>query len=335
MANTKMNQHRISRRDFIKISAAASGVILAGSLLHISSEPRSTIVRDTHMLMGTVIDITLVAESARLGQTALKAVYSEMSRLVGLFDYRQPASQLSRLNQSGRLDNASPELTGLLALAKHYSDLSSGAFDITVLPLLEALQAGRPIQPADLDLIDYRKVEVQNGSIEFRAPGMRITLDGIAKGRVVDGGVATLKNMGYENVLVEAGGDLLANGAHPDGSLWKIGVVNPRPSTGRQWLTTLRVNDRAVATSGDYLHTFTSDYRLNHIIDPRTGSSPAELSSATVIASSVAEADALATTLMVLGVKDGLALVDRLPATEALVATKDLNIYRSAGFPAA
>jgi FAD:protein FMN transferase len=335
MANTKMNQHRISRRDFIKITAAAGGVILGGSFLHISLEPKSAVVHDTRLLMGTVIDVTLVAESTELGQTALNAVYSEMNRLVQLFDYRDAASQLSRLNQNGRLAGASAELTSLLEQAKHYSNLSGGAFDVTVLPALEALQAGRSIQSAHLALIDYRKVEIQAGSIEFLKPGMRITLDGIAKGRVVDGGVAALKNMGYENVLVEAGGDLLANGAHPDGSLWKIGVVNPRPSAGSPWLATLRVNDRAVATSGDYLHTFTSDYRLNHIIDPRTGVSPAELSSATVIASSVAEADALATTLMVLGVTDGLALVERLPGVEALVATKDLKIFRSAGFPAA
>ena len=164
---------------------------------------------------------------------------------------------------------------------------------------------------------------------------MRITLDGIAKGRVVDGGVAALKSMGFTNILVEAGGDLLAYGAHPDGSYWKIGVVNPRPSAGHPWLTTISVEDRAVATSGDYQQTFTSDYHLNHIIDPRSGVSPAELSSATVIASSVTEADALATTLMVLGVADGLALVERLPGVEALVATKDLNIFKSAGFPAA
>lgn len=83
------------------------------------------------------------------------------------------------------------------------------------------------------------------------------------------------------------------------------------------------------------MNTFTSDYSLNHIIDPRTGLSPAELSSATVIASSVTQADALATTLMVLGVADGLSLVGRLAGVEALLATKDLTIYRSAGFPVA
>jgi FAD:protein FMN transferase len=335
MANAKMNPHRISRRDFIKISAASAGVVLGGSLLHLFLGPKSVIVRDSRLLMGTIIDISLVAESDELGHTALKTVYSEMNRLVQLFDYRDAASPLSRLNQSGRLAEAPAELTSLLEQARHYSEISGGAFDITVLPVLEALQVGRPIQPADLALIDYRKVEIQDGSIAFRTPGMRITLDGIVKGRVVDGGVAALKNMGYENVLVEAGGDLLANGAHPDGSLWRIGVVNPRPSAGDQWLATLQVNDRAVATSGDYQQTFTSDYRLNHIIDPRSGVSPAELSSATVIASSVMEADALATTLMVLGTKQGLALVERLPGIEALVAMKDLKIFRSSGFPAA
>jgi thiamine biosynthesis lipoprotein len=335
MDKTTIAQRKLTRRDFIKITALAGGVLVGGGLLRLSLEPKSIIVRDTRMLMGTVIDITLVAESNEAGQAALNATFSEMERLTHIFNYREKDSQLGKLNQYGKLDGAAVELTSLLHQAKHFGEISSGAFDITVLPALEALQNGHPISQAHLDVIDYRNVEIQAQQIKFKIPGMQVTLDGIAKGRVVDGGVAALKSLGFENILVEAGGDLLANGVHPDGSLWKIGVVNPRPSTGSQWLTTLRVNDRAVATSGDYMNTFTSDYSLNHIIDPRTGLSPAELSSTTVIASSVTEADALATTLMVLGVKDGLALVERLPGIEALVATKDLKIYRSTGFPAA
>jgi thiamine biosynthesis lipoprotein len=335
MDKTTIAQRKLTRRDFIKISALAGGVLMGGGLLRLSLEPKSIIVRDTRMLMGTIIDITLVAESNEAGQAALNATFSEMESLTHIFNYRENDSQLGRLNQFGKIDRAAVELTSLLQQAKHFGEISSGAFDITVLPALEALQNGHPITRAHLDLIDYRNVEIQAQQIKFIIPGMRITLDGIAKGRVVDGGVAALKSLGYKNILVEAGGDLLANGAHPDGSLWKIGVTNPRPATGDQWLTTLSVSDRAVATSGDYLNTFTSDYSLNHIIDPRTGLSPAELSSATVIASNVMEADALATALMVLGVKEGLALVESLPGVEALVATKELAVYRSSGFPAA
>jgi thiamine biosynthesis lipoprotein len=335
MDKTTIAQRKLTRRDFIKITALAGGVLMGGGLLRLSLEPKSIIVRDTRMLMGTIIDITLVAESNEAGQATLNATFSEMERLTHIFNYRENDSQLGKLNQSGKIDSAAVELTSLLQQAKHFGEISGGAFDITVLPALDALQNGHPISQAHLDLIDYRNVEIQAQQIKFKIPGMRVTLDGIAKGRVVDGGVARLKSLGYENVLVEAGGDLLANGAHPDGSLWKIGVANPRPATGDQWLTTLSVNDRAVATSGDYMQTFTSDYSLNHIIDPRTGLSPAELSSATVVASSVMEADALATTLMVLGVSNGLALVERLPGIEALVATKKLAVYRSSGFPAA
>lgn len=335
MNKTSIAQQKLTRRDFIKITALAGGVLIGGGLLHLSGETQNIIVRDTRLLMGTIIDITLVAESDQAGQTALNDTFSEMERLTHIFNYRENDSQLGMLNQYGRLDGAAVELTSLLQQAKHFGEISGGAFDVTVLPALEALQNGHPITQAHLDLIDYRNVEIKAQQIKFGVPGMRITLDGIAKGHIVDGGVAALKRMGYKNVLVEAGGDLLANGAHPDGSLWKIGVANPRPASGNQWLTTLRVNDRAVATSGDYMHTFTNDYSLNHIIDPRTGLSPAQLSSATVIASSVTEADALATTLMVLGITDGLAMVERLPNVEALVATKQLAVYRSSGFPPA
>ena len=335
MVRTNLSQQKLTRRDFIKICAVAGGVLAGGSLLRFTLKPKGVTVRDTRLLMGTIIDITLVAETSQLGQAAVNAAFAEMERLTQVFDYRQADSELGRLNRNGKIERATADLISLLQKSRNYSDISQGAFDVTVLPVLAAYQAGRSIRPDDLALINYRNLDIQGEQVAFKVPGMQVTLDGIAKGRVVDNGVRTLKSLGFENVLVEAGGDLLADGAHPDGSQWDIGVSNPRPSTNGQWLATLHVNDQAIATSGDYMHTFTSDYSLNHIIDPRTGLSPAELSSASVIAPTVTDADALATTLMVLGVADGLALVERLAGIEALVATKALRVYRSSGFPSA
>ncbi len=330
---TLRSQSKISRRDFIKICAVAGGVVAGSSLLHFSLKAKNVTVRDTRLLMGTVIDITLVAETSQLGQAAINAAFSEMERLTHIFDYRKSDSELARLNLNGKLEHASADLVAILQKACNYSDISGGAFDVTVLPVLETYQAGHPVTSDELALIGYQSIDLQGDRVAFKKPGMRATLDGIAKGRVVDYGVRTLKEQGFDNILVEAGGDLLADGTHPNGSLWDIGVANPRPTANSQWLATLRVNDQAVATSGDYMQAFTSDYSLNHIIDPRTGVSPAELSSATVIAPTVTDADALATTLMVLGSSAGLALVERLPGIEAMLATKDLTIYRSSGFP--
>ncbi len=326
---------RWTRRDFIKIAAVAGTALTGVGMLRPFRRPAMITTRSTRLLMGTVIEISLVAASEAAGQTAIETAFATMTRLTHLFNYRETAGPLGELNHSGSLENAPAELIRLLESARSFSEISGGAFDVTVLPALEALQSGRIVGQAELERIDYRQVDIQASRIKFKLPGMRITLDGIAKGEIVDHGVAALQKLGYKDILVDAGGDILAYGTHTDGRVWKIGVANPRITNGNPWLATLPLAGRAVATSGDYMQTFTQDYSLNHIIDPRRGLSPAELSSATVIAPCVRDADALATGLMVLGVQQGLALVARLPGIEALLATKDLQIFRSDGFPAA
>ncbi|MDX8399718.1 MAG: FAD:protein FMN transferase, partial [Gallionellaceae bacterium] len=124
--------------------------------------------------------------------------------------------------------------------------------------------------------VDYRRVQVHDDAIVLQL-GMALTLDGIAKGSVVDGAVATLGKQGYENVLVEAGGDLVGNGRSADNTPWHIGIQHPRQAGNT--MVTLPISAQAVATSGDYRNTFTADFSQHHILDPRTGQSPAESAS--------------------------------------------------------
>ena len=334
MENNYANiQKKWTRRDFIKITAGMGGVLLGGGLIRTLFAPHLTLVHDSRLLMGTIVNLTVMAESEAQGQAAINATYAAMTQLIQLFDYRRSDTELSQLNQTGSLANPSPELVNLMRNAIWHSELSDGAFDVTVLPVLEAYQANHQPTDQERQLVDYRKIHIQEDKIQFMQPGMAVTLDAIAKGRIVDGGVSQLKKIGYDNILVEAGGDLLASGKHPDGEPWKIGVINPRAVTEKKWLATFSVQDQAVATSGDYQNAFTSDYTRNHIIDPHTGQSPSELASVTTIASTVMEADAFSTTLMVLGVEKGLRLVEQLPGIEAFLVTKELKTYRSSGFP--
>jgi thiamine biosynthesis lipoprotein len=328
------NPPKISRRDFIKIAAIAGGVLASGEVLRLIPVSRYAVVQDTRLLMGTIVNITLVANTRAEGRSAIETTYQEMNRLIEIFDFRNPDCELGSLNRDGRRNPASPELIDIFNKAAHISDISRGAFDVTVQPILAAYRAGRSITSKELELVDYHNVRIQGAMIEFLHPGMQATLDGIAKGRIVDAGGKILQSLGYGNILVEAGGDLVALGDNSFGNPWKIGVTNPRPANGQKWVAEMHVKNCAVATSGDYQDTFTSDHTLNHIIDPRTGISPLELCSATVVAPTLADADALGTTLMVLGVEKGLALIDSLPDTAAMVVTKDLKKYYSTGFPA-
>jgi thiamine biosynthesis lipoprotein len=209
-------------------------------------------------------------------------------------------------------------------------DLTGGAFDVSIKPLLDAARTGKETKPRQR-FVDYRRIQLRDGEISL-APGMALTLDGIAKGAVVDGGVAALNKRGYEHVLVEAGGDLVGNGHSLDQTPWRIGVRHPRQADSL--MTVLPISAQAVATSGDYQHTFSSDFSQHHIRDPRTGQSPAQSASVTVLADSGTLADALSTGLMVLGLTVGLPLVERLSGVEALFISKHMELTRTSGFPA-
>jgi thiamine biosynthesis lipoprotein len=154
---------------------------------------------------------------------------------------------------------------------------------------------------------------------------MSITLDGIAKGYIVDAGVKILRGHGFENVLVEAGGDLLASGYKAAEVPWKIGIQSPRK--GRSGLMQiLSVKNQGVATSGDYMQSYSPDFANHHIIDPRCGRSPREIASVTVIAPTATLADGLSTTLMVLGPEAGTRLMKHFPDCEAYLIGKDLKM---------
>lgn len=330
-----MDAQPINRRSFLKIVAAgglALGLGAASSRRWLEYEAGSK-VQETRLLMGTVINLTIYSDDQDQARSAVEATFAEMERLIKILDHRHQHTALGQLNARGSLSDTPRELLDVLGKALEIGELTGGAFDITVKPILEAYAAGERVTGELRELVDFRQVMILGDQVKLGRPGMAVTLDGIAKGRVVDGGVAVLQRMGFDNVLVEAGGDLAAHGSRGDGTAWEVGIFSPRETLQPGTLATIPVMRQAVATSGDYMNAFSTDFSLHHILDPRTLSSPAELSAATVIAPTAMEADALSTALMVLGSRDGLALVERLPQVEALLVGKDLKIHRSAGFP--
>jgi FAD:protein FMN transferase len=327
----------LSRREFLKITAAAGAAMVGGGYLHRRAR-QPAVWQAGRVMMGTQVALTVASDDEFRGQTAISATFAEMARLIAIFDHRQPESALARLNACGRVAGAPAELLDLIVLAKRYGEISDGAYDITVKPVFDACRRGEIDVAPYLDRVGYQGIEVGDGCVELLRPGMALTLDSIAKGRVVDGAVALLRAMGFEHILVEAGGDLYGQQGRPGGRPWRVGLARPRaahPRAGQPatLLATFPIYGQAVATSGDYQQAFATDYSHHHILDPRTGWSPAELSSVTVIAPSTADADALSTAVMVLGVSRGMDLVERLDRVEALLVTKEMAVSASSGFP--
>ena len=226
-----------------------------------------------------------------------------------------PSSELSRLNGSaGRETAVSPELLRLLALGLHYHRLSGGLFDPAILPSLESAGYDRSFElvPRWQDAggapapgrHSIACVHLHPARRTARAPaGLRVDLGGIAKGYAVDQAVQLLAPTG--EFLVDAGGDIYASGAGPDGTGWLVGVADPfRDDVD---LTVLRIRDQALATSTVVRRRWQrGDRWLHHLIDPRTGA-PVESDavSVSVVAPSAVDADVFAKVALLMGCAEG------------------------------
>jgi thiamine biosynthesis lipoprotein len=330
-----MSENRkITRRQFLQIVAISGAAGLAVKL-GLDNLDASQFVSETRFLMGTVINLKVAGPDPKAASAAIRACLDRMATLEAVLSRFQAESQLSRLNRDGFLADADPSLLAVVQRSQELSQLTAGAFDITVKPVLDLYQAGPDLPGEDevqrtLALVDFRKIDLHDRTIRFQKMGMSVTVDGIAKGFIVDEGVAVLNEYGFTNVMVEAGGDLMAMGEKTSHTPWKVGLQAPRDKIGNL-MATFRVQNKALATSGDYMQAFTQDFSNHHIIDPRTGRSSPELASVTIMAPTVTLADGLATAVMVMGTK-GFSLIEDLPTCEAYVVTKDSIVLKTTGF---
>lgn len=331
-----------NRRRFLQIVAVAGTATACWKLGLFESTRAIQMARRSQPIMGTVLNLTVYGPDRDSCEEAISTTIATMQGLEGKLSRHMPDSELAELNRTSILENPGADLRNVLTLAQELSRKSSGAFDITILPLLLLHEKIRgtndhpdPRQHASArSLVSYEKLQIDDTSVRLKERGMGISLDGIGKGYIVDQGVATLRNLGFNNVYVEAGGDLMVSGRKEDAVPWRIGLRNPRPQQGRQdqKLVTIAVSDKAVATSGDYLQAFTPDFKNHHIIDPRSGFSPPELASCTVTAPNVALADGLATAIMVLGKDNAFDLIEPLKGCEAYMVDKNLQHFNTSGF---
>ena len=204
---------------------------------------------------------------------------------------------------------------------------TNGAFDITVAPLVNAwgfgFEKGEMPTPRQVDslktLVGYQKLSLVNGLIHKDDPRMMIDCSAIAKGYGVDVVAKYLRSRGVENFMIEIGGEIVTQGVNPSKHPWRIGVTKPTEDSlnigGRELQTTLKVNNVAMATSGNYRNFYYKDgKRYAHTIDPHTGY-PVQhnILSATVFAKSCMVADAFATSFMVMGLDGAKEILKKHP----------------------
>jgi len=335
-----VSERSFARRDMLRISAAVGvsaafgGGVAAGLLRQAGIHS----VRQTRPRMGTIVTISVAHPDVEGARAMVEDAFSEMERLESVLTRHRLTAPLGELNATGRVAYAPEELRYVLTAALGLAERSGGAFDPTVLPVLKEWESARSAgmaRPADL-AVEHARAHVGFGGVRFREEGialddrrMAVTLDGIAKGFVVDRTLEGLVSAGADRVLVDAGGDMASGGDASKSDPWTVAIQDPQVDASEGLV---RLAGGCIATSGDYLHSFSEDRSDHHIIDPRTGRSPDATSAVSVLAGRAMDADGLSTTLLVMGPDSGMVLVDGTPGAEALIIDKQGARMQSQGF---
>ena len=181
-----------------------------------------------------------------------------------------------------------------------------------------------------LKLIDGSSICLDNRTIRFKKEGMGITLDGIAKGYIIDCAVRVIRESGIQHALVDAGGDIRAIGGKEKSIPWKIGIRDPwEPNS---CLDKIKIVNGSVATSGNYEIFFDREKLYCHIMDPHTGASPVRSVSVSTIARKAMDADAISTAVFVLEPEKGIRFVNSMPNTECLIIDRNKKKIFSKGW---
>lgn len=278
-------------------------------------------------IMGTFVQVKVSApdrseEEVKIAIDGAMELARDLEKSFSVFD---PESEVNKLNESGKA-KVSAELFSLIKEANRISGITGGQFDITVAPVMKANgfygdmpEALLEKIPDTFEGVGYEKVQLgADGRTVTLVNGAWIDLSGIAKGYIVDRMVAYFRSKGLDGVLVNAGGDLYCGGRGKGGP-WKIGIREPGASS---IVATLFIENKAVATSGDYENVVFDKKTgevISHIIDPASDKAVKdESTSITVIASSCAEADALATGMLAMGIEKALKLSEVLNGIESI-----------------
>lgn len=277
--------------------------------------------------MGTTYSVKVAAPPAGIDGNAVRTVIDQVLDRIDrdMSGYRDD-STISRFNASASTDwfEVSNDLIKVVSESRNVAELSQGALDITVAPLVNLWGMGpggpRAGVPSDDEIaqaksrVGYQRLEIREHSPALRksAPELTVDLNAVAPGYAVDLLYEQFSSMGLANFLIDIGGEVRARGRNAKGELWRVAVERPIDAESVPYAI-VQLDDMAVTTSGEYRHYVMHDgHRYSHTIDPRTGR-PVEhaLASVVVVSPTALEADAWATAFNVLGEEEGYALAQQ------------------------
>jgi len=323
-----------------KISQIAMALIIVLTLSACQSSDMDESISDTRFLIGTIVSIQLFGTE---DEDLMNGCFELIEAIDNEMSLTKEDSELSQVNANAGMGpyKVSEDTYYVVEKALEYGDLSKGGFDITLEPVISLWGIGTeeaavpdPLELSkELERVDYKKVKLneEDQSIELDE-NMAINLGGIAKGYTADVVSKYLKEKGITKAILNLGGNILIIGEKEKGTDFRVGLQNPFESRN-EYFGVVEVSNKTVVTSGIYERNFEEDgVTYHHILNTKTGY-PVDngLAAVSVIAETSIDADALSTVLFVLGIEDGLKLVDELTGVECIYVTSDGLVTMSQG----
>jgi FAD:protein FMN transferase len=295
----------------------------------------------TLRLMGNMFEITVVSDNETEANVQIDAAVEEIKRIEKLFTTYDESSQTNLINQHAGIKpvKVDKEMFDLIKRSIRISEVTQGAFDITYGSVDKRLwnfdknMTALPditIAKAMVRLINYRNVllDEKKNTVFLSEKGMRIGFGGIGKGYAAERAKLILQQAGVNSGIVNAAGDLTVWGRQPNGKEWTIGIADP--NAAHHPFSYLSITDMAIATSGNYeKYVLIGGKKYSHTIDPKTGLPVCGIKSVTIISSNAEIADAMATPVMIMGIKVGLDMVNQITGLSCIIVDDDDKIHTS------
>ncbi|WP_116770697.1 FAD:protein FMN transferase [Maribacter litoralis] len=299
-------------------------------------------VKKSYEVMGGDFDITVISVDEELGYIYIQEALAEVQRIEKLISSWDAESETSLINKNAGIKPVpvSWELFKLIERSIQISEITNGAFDITFTPLndLWKLDGSMESMPTTANVkarqarIGYRNIVLnsKDQTVFLRKKGMRISFGGIGKGFAADKAKALLVSKDVKAGIMNLDGDITSWGTKVTGDKWLIGVVNPDLKGGiASWIPILESSVATTSSDGNFI--MSGNKKYTHILNPKTGFPATGINSVSVFAKSAELSDALATSIFVMGLDAGLALINQLGDTEVIIVDSANKMYKSNG----
>lgn len=315
-------------------------ILMICSLLVFQAANADGTYKRTLKLMGSRFEITVVAENAAVGDQYIDVAVDEITRIEQLISSWDQKSQTSKINRHAGIKpvKVDLELFQLIERSIGISKLSDGAFDISYASMdriwrFDGSMTKIPSEEAitqSVSKVGYQKIKLNysDTSVFLSEKGMKIGFGAIGKGYAADQAKALLVEQGVKGGIINASGDMNTWGRQTNEESWKVAITNPMNKD--KAIAIFPLINSAVVTSGDYeKYIELEGKKFAHIVDPRTGYPTSGVISATVFAPKAELADALATSIFVMGISAGIDRINQLPAIECIIINDEGKIFTS------